>query len=94
MKGFREIVTSCRETLVGGKGRRRALGFSGGTKLAVPWPVEALGTADPTDNCVQRWSGVFYRSGGKPTMEIPVNTKGIAPSGIGLAARCVKEDTW
>ena len=26
---------------VGGKGRRRALGFSGGSKLAVPWPVEA-----------------------------------------------------
>jgi len=26
---------------VGGKGRRRALGFSTRTKLAVPWPVEA-----------------------------------------------------
>jgi hypothetical protein len=31
---------------VGGKGRRRALGFSGGSKLAVPWPGEALGTAN------------------------------------------------
>ena len=56
---------------VGGKGRRRALRFSGGTKLAVPCPVEPRGTANPIDNCVQRWSGVFYRSGRKPIMEIP-----------------------
>lgn len=53
------------------KGRRRALGFYGGTKLAVPWPVEAPGTANPTDNCVERKSGVFSRSGRRPIMEIP-----------------------
>lgn len=52
-------ISVSREAGVGkvleGKGRRRALGFSGGTKLAVPWPAEALGTSNPTDNCVQRW---------------------------------------
>jgi len=34
-------------------------------RLAVPWPGEALGTANATNNCVQRWSGVHYRWGRK-----------------------------
>jgi hypothetical protein len=31
-------------------GRRKALEFYGGTELAVPWPVEAPCTTNPTDN--------------------------------------------
>jgi hypothetical protein len=51
---------------------RVGIGFYGGTKLAVPWPGEAHGTANATDNCVQRKSGVSLRSGRRPIMEIPV----------------------
>ena len=55
-----------------GADRTAHLGLSGGTKLAVPWPGEPLGTANATDNCVQGWSGVYYRQGRKSIMEIPV----------------------
>jgi hypothetical protein len=55
--------------------RKRACGrlrerFSGGSKLAVPWPRKALGTANATINCVRGWSGVSYRWGKKSIMEM------------------------
>ena len=70
-----ERISVSREAGVGKVSEGRVGGRPWGSpeeqKLAVPWPVEAPGTANPTDNCVQRWSGVFYRSGRKPIMEIP-----------------------
>jgi hypothetical protein len=33
---------------------------------------------NPTDNCVQRWSRVYYRPGRKPVIEIPVDMSGAA----------------
>lgn len=42
---------------------------------------ERLGFGDlivqnPTDNCVQQWSGVYYQPGRKPIIEIPVRWSG------------------
>lgn len=45
--------------------------------------VEAPGTANPTDNCIQWRSGVRYRSDGKSIMEIPAYTHPLSQATAG-----------
>jgi len=47
----------------------------------VPGPVEAPSTANPTDNCVQRRSGVSYLPYGNSIMEIPAKGSHVLRSG-------------
>ena len=81
---------------VGGTGRRMGScglwGSRGRHRWPLLWPAKAPCTATPTDNCVQRRSGVCYRSGRRSLMEMAVQCGWSSESSVAVLLGRVERD--